>query len=52
MADLKPQHVDANVSSLAILQTDKAVQEDLKSLEDLYRDHILLGLLDESANPA
>jgi len=42
----------STIPSLKTLQTDPAVQEDLKALEDSLGDPILLGLPDELADPA
>lgn len=42
----------STIPSLKTLQTDPAVQEDLKALEDSLGDPILLGLSDELADPA
>lgn len=40
------------IPSLATLQTDTTVQEELKALEDSLGDPILLGISDELADPA
>ena len=42
----------STIPSLKTLQTDPAVQQDLKALEDSLGDPILLGLSDELEDPA